>query len=117
MPETTVRPTCLDPDWCTCEPESADRCEYRILADAVIEHLNPPDDDEAEVAICCTAIEEVAAFVASLPCACVPGGEPAECCERCRVLGRWRDKPREAWMVDTEGQWACPLIKEAPDAR
>lgn len=48
-------------DWCACEPNGADRCEYRMLADAVIEHLDPRDGDEAEVALCITAVEDAAA--------------------------------------------------------
>jgi hypothetical protein len=64
------------------------RCGYRLLADAVIEQLNPPDGDEAEVGICITAIEGIAAYVASLPCTCKPGPEDGPC-GRCNALGQW----------------------------
>jgi hypothetical protein len=75
-------------DWCACEPYGMNRCGYRLLADAVIEKLNPPDGEEAEAAICISAIDGIAAFVASLPCTCEPGhdGEP---CGRCAALGQW----------------------------
>ena len=62
-------------DWCACEPNSMNRCDYRLLADTVIEKLNPSDGDEAEVAICVDAIERIAAYVASLPCICTLTGE------------------------------------------
>jgi hypothetical protein len=78
-------------DWCACEPNSMDRCDYRMLADAVIEHLNPPDGDEAEVAICISAIQDIAGFAASLICSCArieDGGR----CPRCAVLGQHQGK-------------------------
>lgn len=74
-------------DWCACEPNSMDRCDYRLLADTVIEHLNPRGDDIAEVAICITAIERIAAFVATLICSCARI-EDQEPCPRCAVLGQ-----------------------------
>ncbi len=79
-------------DWCACEPNGTDRCGYRMLADAVIEYLNPPDGDDAEVAICISAVETIASYVASLPCACTPGydGEP---CRRCAALGMRHNSP------------------------
>jgi len=48
---------------CNCEPGSIDACEYRMLGDAVVEHLGPRDGDEAEVALCITAVERVAAQI------------------------------------------------------
>jgi hypothetical protein len=47
-------------DWCACPPEGADRCDYRLLADAVIAHLDVRDGDEAEVALCIEAVERAA---------------------------------------------------------
>lgn len=44
---------------CDCEPNSSDRCEYRMLADAVIEHLPVRDGDEAEVGLCVQAVRRV----------------------------------------------------------
>jgi hypothetical protein len=81
-------------DWCACTPNGMNRCSYRMLADAVIEHLNPPDGDEAEEGICITAVENVAAYVGSLPCVCTPGYDD-EPCSRCSALGQWHGKPRE----------------------
>lgn len=79
-------------DWCACEPYGDDRCDYRLLADTVITLLNPPDGDDAEVAICITAVERIAAFVATLICSCARidadeqvHGKP---CPRCAVLGQ-----------------------------
>jgi hypothetical protein len=80
-------------DWCACEPNGMNRCDYRLLADAVIEHLNPPDGDEAEVSICVTAVENIAAYVGSLPCACAPGYDD-EPCGRCTALGQWHGRPQ-----------------------
>lgn len=79
-----------DPDWCTCEPGGADRCEYRMLADAVSIGLNPHDGDEAEVSLLVTAVEKATAYILSLPCACEPGYSE-EPCQRCAVTGRWHD--------------------------
>jgi hypothetical protein len=89
----TVRAHDPDAD-CTCEPLSIDICEYRMLADAVIEHLNAPDGDEAEVSLCITAVQRVAAYVASLPCTCEPG-YAHQPCGRCDAIGQWHGKPRE----------------------
>lgn len=82
-------------DSCTCEPYGMDRCDYRLVVDRVIELLNPPDDDAAEVSICITAVEGIAGYVASLPCVCLPGAAEYEvdACDRCRALGRVADKP------------------------
>lgn len=79
-------------DWCACEPNGMNRCGYRMLADAVIEHLNPPDGDEAEVAICIIAVEQIAAFVQSVPCWCLSGNDVGPC-ERCEALGQRHGKP------------------------
>lgn len=78
-------------DWCACQPLSGNRCAYRLLADAIIEHLNPPDGDEAEEGICVTAVESIAAYVEGLECYCAPGydGTP---CGRCDALGQWHGK-------------------------
>jgi len=73
---------------CNCEPGSIDACEYRMLADAVVEHLGPRDGDEAEVALCITAVERAGKFIASLPCTCKPGYDD-DPCGRCSVLGQW----------------------------
>jgi hypothetical protein len=75
-------------DWCACEPNGANRCDYRMLADTVIEKLNPRDGDEAEVALCIAAVERIAAYVKSVPCICELSrdGEP---CGRCAALGQW----------------------------
>ena len=53
-------------DWCACEPLGDDRCDYRLLADAVVAKLNPRDGDEAEVSLCITAVNRAAASVAEL---------------------------------------------------
>ena len=79
-------------DACACEPLGDVVCDYRLLADAVIEHLNPGDDDAAEVAICIDAIASIAAYVESLPCTCEPGYDN-EPCGRCAARGQWHGKP------------------------
>ena len=48
-------------DWCACEPLGDDRCDYRMLADAVIQHLNPRDGEEAEVSLLIDAVKAAAA--------------------------------------------------------
>ena len=83
-------------DWCACEPNGPDRCDYRLLADTVIEQLNPPDGDEAEVSLCISTIEQIAAYVRSLPCTCLPRTSDAtEPCGRCFALGQWHGKVME----------------------
>jgi hypothetical protein len=79
-------------DWCACEPGGNVVCDYRLLADAVIGKLNPPDGDEAEAGICIQAVEFIAAFVGSLPCTCatVDDSEP---CGRCTALGQRSGEP------------------------
>ena len=78
---------------CNCEPYSASRCEYRLLADCVIEQLNPPDGEDAEVSICMDAVERIVTYVTGQPCACA--GDPARygVCPRCRALGQNAGKP------------------------
>lgn len=44
---------------CDCQPDGSNRCEYRMLADAVVEHLPTRDGDEAEVALCVQAVQRV----------------------------------------------------------
>lgn len=79
-------------DWCACEPESDKRCGYRILADKVVEELNPPDGEEAELSICFNAIEDAATFIANQPCTCTVGMvQDHDPCPRCAVLGRLGD--------------------------
>lgn len=78
-------------DWCTCERGGTAVCSYRLLADAVIGHLNPPDSDDAEESICVSAVERITEHVRSLPCTCPPGSESdEEACGRCAVLGQYR---------------------------
>ena len=79
-------------DWCACEPHSMDRCDYRLLADKVIDELNPPDGDEAEVSICFNAIEDAAVYIQQQPCTCTPAMvEDGSPCPRCAALGRIGD--------------------------
>ena len=80
-------------DWCACEPNSMNRCSYRLLADAVVDELNPKDGDEGEESLCIDAIERVAAYVRSLPCTCTPGYDD-EPCGRCEAIGQWHGKVR-----------------------
>ena len=81
-------------DWCACTPGGDVVCDYRLLADAVIEHLNPPDGDEAEVGICMAAIESIAGFVRAQPCICYLMAD-GEACGRCSVLGQRHGKPAQ----------------------
>jgi hypothetical protein len=73
-------------DWCACEPEGADRCGYRLLADAVIAHLDVRDGDEAEVALCIDAVERAASQ-------CLTDSERFQVGEARDALARWgRDR-------------------------
>jgi len=67
------------------------RCDYRMLADVVIEELNPSDSDDAEVSICINAVRRIAAYVRTLPCQCASGDDEMPCA-RCQVLGT-REQP------------------------
>lgn len=85
-------------DGCNCEPGGylgADRCEYRLLADEVIELFNPHDGETAEVDLCMQALREAHAALIEMPCSCTSAaldlnvmGPP---CGRCRALGRRGD--------------------------
>lgn len=82
-----------DPDvLCDCEPDGLNgrlTCEYRMLADSVGNQFNPPDGDEAEVALLMTAIEQAKAYIESQPCTCTPADvDDWEPCPRCRAIGR-----------------------------
>ena len=79
-------------DWCACEPMGTRRCGYRLLADAVVEAFNPPDGDEAEVAICAEAVKTAAEYVRDQPCLCAPDARYGAC-PRCRALGQRDGKP------------------------
>jgi len=79
-------------DWCACEPNGDEVCDYRLLADAVIARLNPRDGDEAEVALLIAAVARITAYVKSLPCTCKPGAENGPC-GRCAALGQWEGEP------------------------
>lgn len=71
------------------------RQEYDLLRDAVIEQLNPADDDIGEPAIMVGAIEFAARTLAVVQCSCPPDAGPPEWesfpCGRCQALGRARD--------------------------
>jgi hypothetical protein len=84
---------CTDADWCTCEPYGDQTCEYRDVADRVIDLLNPPDSDEAESSLVTGAIERAVAFITSQPCTC-PDVEffEEDACGRCDALGQWHGK-------------------------
>jgi hypothetical protein len=81
---------------CDCHPDDLMHlgiCEYRMLADTVGAAFNPPDGDEAEVAILITAVERAQAYIVSQPCACTPAMvENWEPCARCAALGRLNDE-------------------------
>jgi hypothetical protein len=66
------------------------REDYELLRDVIIDHLNPRDDDVAEVAIMISAVERVASYVAGLPCYCTPEAADFDDdpCGRCEALGR-----------------------------
>ena len=80
-------------DWCACTPEGDERCDYRLLADAVIARLNPRDGDEAEVSLLIAAIGIIADFAESLPCDCMPDIYDRPPCDRCRALGQRNGEP------------------------
>lgn len=69
--------------------------EYEEIRDAVIDHLNPPDSDAAEVGILVEAIERAARVLVTITCSCAPTAGPPEWewepCDRCAALGRARD--------------------------
>lgn len=81
----------------TMTTDEDDNTEYELLRDAVIEHLNPPDDDAAEVSILIDAIEQAASYIESQPCTCTPEqiDEYGEACARCTALGRVGDERAE----------------------
>jgi hypothetical protein len=71
------------------------RGDYELLRDAVIEQLNPRDDDIGETVLMVESIEAAARFIAAQPCACPPAAGPPEWetpCARCQALGRARDE-------------------------
>jgi len=78
-------------DWCACEPNAVNRCDYRMLADKVIERFNPPDIDEAEVAILMQALDVAADFITDRECFC--DREPDLPCWRCSALGQRNREP------------------------
>jgi hypothetical protein len=86
MPDVIHDP---ETDWCACESHGPARCDFRLLADTIIDQLNPPDGDDAEVAICMRAIARVAEFARSQPCTC-PRRPAADPCDRCAVLGQYQ---------------------------
>jgi hypothetical protein len=88
MPDVIHDP---DADWCACEPNGARRCDYRMLADKVIERLNPPDGDEAEVALLMLALDVAADYITDQPCFC--DREPDLPCFRCSALGQLKREP------------------------
>jgi hypothetical protein len=78
-------------DWCACEPLGDVRCGYRMLADKVIERFNPPDGDEAEVALLMLALDVAADYITDRPCFC--DEEPDLPCWRCSALGQRNREP------------------------
>jgi hypothetical protein len=80
-------------DWCACEPYGPVVCDYRLLADKVVDLLDPRDDDAAEVSACMDAVERVANYVKSQPCTCTPGHDD-EPCGRCAAIGQWHGEVR-----------------------
>ena len=100
-PNATTAPN--PPQYTTCGPSKSTAAHERYsrnpgpaLPDASRPYrppwLNTLADEENEPGICIQAIGEIADYVLSLPCVCLPGydGEP---CGRCRVLGLWHSKP------------------------
>ena len=67
--------------------------DYEYLRDAVIDLLNPRDDDAAEVSILEDAITGAVRFIEQQPCTCTPAQiEDHDACARCSVLGRLGDE-------------------------
>lgn len=64
-----------------------DITQYEELRDHIVERLNPPDDDIAEIAIMLDAVGRAADYIESQPCAC----DDEEPCGRCFALGRLMD--------------------------
>lgn len=98
---------------CTCGPNGGDRCEYRILADEILEAFNPPGDDVAEVAILISAVKRAAGVIERLPCECGHGPAGAMC-RRCSALGQHHGVPPEAAAqlpADLQDQAAVPASK------
>jgi hypothetical protein len=92
MPDVIHDP---ETDWCACKPQGDVVCDYRLLADKVIELFNPADDDGAEVAVLITAVERVAGFIrAHVGCTCLVS-LPDYTCPRCLVLGEQHGKPAQ----------------------
>lgn len=72
----------------------ADGEDYVVLRDHLVDLLNPPDDDAAEVSILIKAVVRAVRWIEQQPCVC-PGGNAEldydEACERCAALGRSRN--------------------------
>lgn len=89
--------SCLD--GCECEPNGYDRCEYRQLADVVVELFNPPDGESDEMSLCIEALTLAHAVLIDIPCTCTPDAIDRnvmdEPCRRCWGLGRRGDKREE----------------------
>jgi len=67
---------------------------YRLLADHIIDQINPPDGDGSEESILMDAVEGLVAYVRDQPCLCgrLPDEESSEeSCDRCRALGLYRN--------------------------
>jgi hypothetical protein len=74
-----------------------DARDYWTLRDLIIDKLNPPDSDFAEIHIMCTAIEDATALIEAIPCVCTEAAASGEDdpCPRCQVLGRTADVREE----------------------
>ena len=74
-----------------------DARDYWTLRDLIIDRLNPPDSDYAEIHIMCEAVRRAAELIEAIPCACTEAAASGEDdpCPRCQVLGRTADVREE----------------------
>ena len=90
-------PTCLKFDPLVAGGSTALMCDcsveergYGMVREAIVEHLNPPDDDVSEESILIAAVARAAGFIEAQPCSCdAPDGEA---CDRCIALGRFANE-------------------------
>jgi hypothetical protein len=67
--------------------------EYDLLATAIRDRFNPPDEDAALVVILINAVNRAADYIQSRPCMCSIGvlDRIDDPCLRCMALGRAAD--------------------------
>lgn len=99
MPETPTQPGQSDVERGLAALGAArrERGEYEQqlldIEETAVELFNPPDNDTDDIH---AILRRAAEFIEAQPCYCTPALiEDNDACERCNVLGRQGDEPRE----------------------